>query len=82
MWPTLLSQLSFTRLALAFVILCCRPKSVALLIDSVNRLLTVLPRDKKRSRPERALDALRALREDTPDRKHRKRRALPPGPPP
>lgn len=61
MWPTLPSCLPVAGPATAFVILYCRPKSVALLLAV---LFALLPRD-KRSRSERAIDVLRALQRYT-----------------
>jgi hypothetical protein len=78
MWSALLRHLSTVELALTFAILYFRPRAVALLLAV---LVALLPRD-KRSRPDRAIDVVRALQRDTRRPDWRRRRRLPPGSPP
>lgn len=82
MLPLLLHHFSPIVLALAFLIMSCRPRALAVLIDSVTRLVIVLvcliARDDQKSRVERAID-LWALRGGREWERRSDRRALPPG---
>jgi hypothetical protein len=76
MWPLLLHYLSPVSLALAFLIMNCRPRQLVWLFVV---LVAVIARDDQRSRAERAIEVVWALSSGRERARRPDRTALPPG---